>query len=418
VGYKSALEDIITLTDIKTLDDFEPAVCVTGQAQADDSRRGRHADFYFQIPTTSNGTASDGGKRRPLPLSTIVTGTTRSPTAQYGQTTSASLNGNESQLVRGECEVSYWIEAQFRRAGQQVGFLSEPVNITSLYPRLQVSLGGNSMKAKPDLLARCKYLLQKTAPDLSVTLYEPDVKIERDAVTGKRHIVLPLAVSMDLPTPATAATATAAPRSKTIDSRQSFKCSVEAKWEVITRFSALPAPANAERLRPGEMIRKTTVASTHKSTILFRPLPRYDESSSPNLTVKSAHATPSYIATSQIDLAVPAAVSQPSLRWEHFSRTYSLDLTLNFHGLQGAPKYTIHSNIPLSITSYGTKAEDVLKDGMVVNVASADSDDDDEEDDDDSDEDEIEPSRAPPPPTAQTQIPISRKRTPPPPYFR
>lgn len=389
VGDRSALEEIITLTDIKTLSDFR----ATPASTPDDSEKAQHADFYFELP--SNVSAAEG-KLRYLPISSHMTGTTRAAAQD------AALSDNRA--IRGDCDVSYWIEAQFRLAGQQVGFLSEHVKISSLYPRLRASLPRGlplTMSAKPDLLARIK--LQKR-PDMTVTLYEPDMAIERDPQTGKRQIVLPLAVAMEMQSPASG--------TRSIDSRQSFKCSVEAKWEVNSRFSTARAPPNGGRTKPDETIHKVSSASTQKSTILFRPLPVYDDATGPKVKNAASQQT-SYVATSQLDLAVPDAVSQPSLRWEHLSRSYALNLSLNFHGIQGAPKYSLHSNIPLWVSAYGSKADDALKDDILVNVTEADED----EDEDGHEGQEHGPSREHGQ-ARQTQRPPPRRTTPPPPYFR
>ncbi|KAK4946511.1 hypothetical protein LTR10_014363 [Elasticomyces elasticus] len=389
VGGKSAVEDIITLTDIKTVSDFHaPSPTSTGR---NDSQKAPHAPFYFELPTTISSSGST--KLRALPLTSRISGTTRL----------ASTGGlNDTRTIRGECNISYWIEAQFQQAGKQVGFLSEPVKIApSLYtPRLRASIANTKSQpltilAKPDLLSRCK--IAKT-PALSVTLYEPDMAISTDPATNKRSITLPLAISMDL-------------NGKTaVDARQSVKCSADIKWEVHTRFS--PTANNGRRSSISEVVHKSTTASVCKSSILFRPLPQYE-----NTQRKS------YVATSQLDLAVPDAVSQPTLQWGHLSRTYALDMTLAFHGLQGAPKYTLHSSIPLNVTATGGRNAgpgqdmdmEILKDDIVISVAEAEGESDTDE--------ETDPNPPPFPgtsttPQTQPQTVLVRQPTPPPPYFR
>ncbi|KAI1625511.1 hypothetical protein EDD37DRAFT_306648 [Exophiala viscosa] len=388
VGGRSAVEDIITLTDIKTASDFQ----APAQTSANDSQNAHHAPFYFELPTTISSSGST--KLRALPLTSRISGTTRRP----------STGGlNDTRSIRGECDISYWIEAQFQQAGKLVGFLSEPVKIVpSLYtPRLRASLANTksqplTLPAKPDLLSRCK--IAKT-PALSVTLYEPDMAISTDPTTNKRSIALPLAISID--------------HTASIDARQSVKCTADIKWEVHTRFS--PTANNGRRSSISETVYKSTTASVCESSILFRPLPQYE-----NTQRKS------YIATSQLDLAVPDAVSQPTLQWRHLSRTYTLDMTLTFHGLQGAPKYTLHSSIPLNIAAAGGRNAgpgqdmdmDVLKDDIVISIAEAGAESDTDE--------ELDPHPPPFPGTntmqtttqIQPQTVVVRQPTPPPPYFR
>ncbi|KIY02998.1 uncharacterized protein Z520_01464 [Fonsecaea multimorphosa CBS 102226] len=351
VGYKHAIEDIITLTDVKAMSDFRHSTCISET----DTRKVRHLDFYFELPTTIAG---QDGVFRPLPLTGVFTGTT---------TITQNTALNDHRVERGDCEVSYWVEVNFRLSGTQVGFLNQHIQISSLYPCLRASPArGNplTIRAKPDILSRCRF---QKPPDLSLTLSEADMTIKRDAQTGKRHISVPLTVAMD------------ASEALSMDSRQSLKCSVEAKWEVNTRFSTTPGRPSAAKVRAGEVIYKKTTASTHKSTILFRPLPQYDDYRRAQKGKKNP-AEP-YVATSQLDLAVPDAVSQPSLEWKHLSRTYTLDLSMTFHGGQGAPKYSLHNGISLLVKADASKADDAAKSQIVVDVSEVASGlDSDEED--------------------------------------
>lgn len=382
MGYKNVVEDIITLTDIKTPSDFRPSSS-PGQT---DSQQGRHVDFFFELPTHTSCT---NGTLRPLPLSGTVSGTTN-----LTQTTAL----NDHKVIQGECEVTYWIEAQFRLAGKKVGFLNHDVHISALYPRLRVSVSKgfpHTLRAKPDMLARCRF---QKCPKLSVNLSESDMAVESDSNPRKRRISIPMTLALD--------TSSTAP----IDCRQSLKCSVEAKWEVKSHFSTVPVRSSADRPHISQAVYKTTTASTQKAIILFRPLPRYEDRDAPNAKT----APPSdYFATSRLDLSVPDALSQPSLRWDYLSRAYMLNLTLNFDSIQGAPKYSIRSNIPLSVSSYGSKADDAQESQIVVDVTEAAAFDLDVDDADDSlavlgtDQ-------------TREQAPIQRTvpRTPPPPYIR
>ncbi|KIX01111.1 uncharacterized protein Z518_10177 [Rhinocladiella mackenziei CBS 650.93] len=400
VGYKTGLEDIITLTDIKTPSDFRPC----SSTSQNDSQKGRHADFYFELPTHAS---TKDGTLRSLPLSaTISVNTSPAPNTAM----------NDRPVIRGECEVSYWVEAQFRLAGKQVGILSRHVQIPSLYPCLRASISRGhplTMHAKPDFLTRCKF--QKN-PDLSITLHEPEMIMEWRTTTGKRHVSLPLAIAMDMQQQTSDC--------NSIDPRQSFQCSVEAKWEVNSRFSNVPVHSNTERLKCSDVVYKTTLASSQKANVLFRPLPHYDGSrDSRNQNANNRTSSISYTATSQVDLSVPNAVSQPSLYWGLLSRTYTLDLSLHFHGVQGAPNYNLHRKIPLSVFTYGSKADDAQKDQVVVDVAEADSGSgSDSESDADNNVDDLLASRAADrvqePVRAQARRQRTVNRTPPPPYFR
>ncbi len=374
------------MTDIKSISEFGRSAPTEPNA----NDRACHAGFYFELPTNA---LTGQGKVRALPLTTNISGTTR-----LNQSTTV----NDNRAIPGECEVSYWIEAQFRLSGRQVGYLSEQVKISSLYPRLVASLSQGlplTLAAKPDLLSRCR--MQKS-PDLSVTLYEPDMLIERSRQSAKRRVILPIAVTIDSQQHSAG--------TKSIDSRQSIKCTAAVKWEVDTRFSVGSVHTSSKRSKPGETVQKTTTASTQKEAILFRPLPSYDGQAA----LGSRHANPaSYIATSQLDLDVPDAVSQPSLNcWAQLSRTYYLDISLSFHGLQGAPKYSVHSKIPLLVSAIGRRPEDVLKEDITIDVAEM-SDDGDSTDSVDSNL-VPETDQAP----CEGQRTPARRTTPPPPYFR
>ncbi|ETI25134.1 hypothetical protein G647_04506 [Cladophialophora carrionii CBS 160.54] len=382
IGYRRVLEDVITLTDIKTPSQFKPT-CPTSP---DDSQRGRHVDFYFELPTSTS--ASDG-TYRPIPLSGTFKG-------------AVNLNQNhplnQNCVIPGECEVSYWIEAHFRRAGEQVGFLHRHVQIRSLYPRLRASLTRATpltIRAKPDIFTRCR--LQK-CPDLSLTLSDSGMVVERDPATGKRRITLPLAVAMN------------ASDAFPVHSRQSMTCAAEVKWLVTTRFSAQTGCKGSKRLLPSEVVRKTSMASTQKSTILFRPLPQYGNGEVNS--VKHSPTTP-FIATSQLDLSVPDAVCQPSLDWMYLARTYTLQLSLQFRGVQGAPNYSVNVSLPLTVSAYGSKADDALAGEALL--------DDSETDEEDALLEMLgplglgQPERQTP---LQTRPQRAITRTPPPPYFR
>ncbi|OQV00429.1 hypothetical protein CLAIMM_05923 [Cladophialophora immunda] len=385
VGYRHVLEDIITLTDVKAVSDFRQTTCISET----DTRKGRHLDFYFELPTTIS---SEAGIFRPLPLSGVFKGTT---------TVTQSTALNDHRVTHGDCEVSYWIEAQFRLSGLQVGFLNQHIQISSLYPCLRATPTRGTpltIRAKPDILARCRF---QKIPSLSLTLPEADLTIKREPQTGKRQISVPLTVAMD------------ASESLPMDARQSLKCSVEVKWEVNTRFSITPGRPSAARLRAGEVIYKTTTASTQKSTILFRPLPQYDDPRRAQ-NAKKNPAEP-YVATSQLDLAVPDAVSQPSIDFRYLSRTYTLDLSLTFHGGHGAPKYSLHTSIPLSVTAYGSKADDAAKHQVVVDVSEIN-----QGLESDGEEDDLGALLAPLGigATQRQQSQRTTTRTPPPAYFR
>ncbi|KIW69245.1 hypothetical protein PV04_05132 [Phialophora macrospora] len=389
IGYKSVLEDLITLTDIKTISDFRS----TSPTSQDDSQGGRHVGFYFELPTS---TSASEGVYRPLPISGTFKGAI---------STNQNHPLNESRPIPGECEVSYWIEAKFRSAGREVGSLHRHIQIRSLYPRLRVSLARGApllIRAKPDIFTRCR--LQK-CPDLSVTLSEAGMVVERDGDTGKRHITLPLAVAMN--------TSDAFP----VHSRQSMTCTVDAKWLVNTRFSTQSACKGSERLKPTEVIRKTSTVSTHKSTILFRPLPRYDDREIKVTSTTHSPAAP-FLATSQLDLPVPDAVSQPSLDWRYLSRTYTLQLSLQFRGIQGAANYSLNASLPLSVSAYGSKADDAL-----LGEVSLDYPDTAPEPDDEDALLEMLGPLSIGQSQGQTSLPQTRPqraavRTPPPPYFR
>lgn len=380
IGEKTSLEDIITLTDIKAAGDFHPHV-ISCQKQ---STQGYCVDFFFQLPTHASAST---GTSKSLPWTTVIEGST---------SVTQSTAMNDRHVVQGECEVSYWIEAQFRSRGEQVGSLHQSVRITAIYPHLQISLSHGepiTVQATPDLLTR--WTMQKS-PKLSVSIYEPDIAIEQDHKTGKRQISIPIAVAMDLQK---------LPRGDhCFDSRQSLKCLVEAKWHVKDRFSVIPVRGKDRIPVRGEVIHKTSTASTQKSSVLFRPLPLYED----NDKKRGQHKQTSYVGASELELSVPLAVSQPSLCWNHYARSYTLELSLTFHSLQGAPKYKVHSVIPVTISTQNSSTEN-QKDEVIVGVVETDSDGLEE---DTLDEQESNTPESP----RQVQRLITR--TPPPAYFR
>ena len=381
VGYKSVLENIITLTDVKAASEFRP----TPSGSQKESEKVRHADFYFEIPTS---TSTTNRISPPIPLSGTFTGTNN-----FNQ--KGSLNDNP--VVHGECEVSYWIEAKFRLAGRQVGFLNRHIQVSALYPRLRISLAKNApltIRAKPDLLARCRF---QKSPEVQLTFSEPNMSVTRDCTTGKRHITLPLAATMGTTSNAFA-----------VQSRQSLTCTVEAKWEVNVRFSTMAGRTNPDRLKATETIHKTTTASTQKSTILFRPLPQYDSKDDPRSNLSGPHIT-----TSQLELSVPDSVSQPSLDWKFLSRSYTLNLTLHFRGIQGAPNYSLQTRLPLSVAACDSKADENVQSHITVDIPEATLDFDEEEDLNRA-SGAVRMGQAQPQRQGQRTV----TRTPPPPYFR
>lgn len=386
IGYKNVLEDIITLTDIKLASDFKPA---SPSATENDAQTGRHVDFYFELPTS---TSTADGIFRPLPLSGVFKG-------------SVNLNQNktlnDTRLIPGDCEVSYWIEVKFRRAGKLVGFLHNHVQVRSLYPQLRASLGRPApltIRAKPDILTRVRF---QRSPELFLTVCDPDMTlVESDGQPGKRQISFPLSVAMHAPD-----------SFHHTQSRQSLTCTVEAKWQVHTRFSTLSGRRSLDRVNANETIHKTTTASTQKSTIQFRPLPQYSDNDDQQSMGRNTWAGDPFVVTSQLELPVPDTVSQPSLDWKYLSRTYTLNLTLHFRGIQGAPNYSLQTGIPMSITPYGSKADDALSFISTYEESASQSDED------DSLLDLLGPlgiEQSPP----HRQGQRSAARTPPPPYFQ
>ena len=275
IASKTGLEDIVTLTDIKTPADFHP----TPVSHQIESPKGRHLDFFFRLPTS---VSSRTGALQTLPPSMAIKGTT-SPSPQ------ATMN--QHHVIQGECDVTYWIQARFRLSGRQVGYLDQKVRIAGLYPHLQASLPKGlplTLRAKPDLLARCKTL---RVPELSVSLYEPDLKVEQESQSGKRRITIPLALSMQSLLSAS---------SNSMDTRQSFECSVEASWEINDRFSATLPVLGSSRPAISDIVQKIRTLSAAKAKIFFRPLPTYDHHD--NRKAYSTKQDP-YVATSQLELS-------------------------------------------------------------------------------------------------------------------
>lgn len=362
------------MTDIKTINDFH----ANSNHDRTDSHKARHLEFFFYVPTA---VSSATGQRRAIPLTTTVSGNT-------SVTNHTALN--DRQVIKGNVEVSYWIEAQFRQGGRLVGHLHETVQLKYQHQRLCATLSNGSpltIRAKHSLLSKIK--VQKV-PELNVSMYEPDLTLERKPGTEKCRITIPLAVTLD------------GDSSPPLDARQSLKCGVEVKWEIHHRFTtATTLSSSVVRPTAGEIIYKTTTASTHKANVLFRPLPHYELRPANNNT---------YTAAAELDLDVPDSVTQPSTRWEHYSRTYSLNLSLSFSGIQGAPKYAVRSSVPVTVSA-STRPCGVDKDGVVVDMIETVSDESIQEEFDSLRLDGATPTRVERP----LPTPI---RTPPPTYFR
>ncbi|KAL2441430.1 hypothetical protein ABEF95_014733 [Exophiala dermatitidis] len=374
IGGDTAVEDIITLTDFRANTDF---VLSTPSCPEDNNAPNtRHVDFYFVLPT--HVTTADGVSRS-IPLSTKISGTTSKNTCPRG---GGGLNPGHQQQhndIHGDCEISYWIEAQFRLAGCEVGFLCKHIKISAssfLYPRLCASLALPkcpspspspflTLRAKPHLLSRCCRLFLQKSPSLKVSLYEPDMAIKQNH-DSKRRLTIPLALTIDN----TTTTSSSSSQSATLDNRQSFKCSVVAKWIVHTRFSTIPIPLDGiSRDRAvSTCAYKTSTASSQKCNILFRPLPAY-----PGEADQRGRGC-SYTATSQLDLAVPDTVSQPSLRWTHLSRTYRLQLSMEFYGVYGVPRYRVNTTeVPVAVVSDTSSMDTMDGNGDGVNKCDEDN---------------------------------------------
>ncbi|KIW31830.1 uncharacterized protein PV07_03423 [Cladophialophora immunda] len=327
IDSRTATEDIISLADIKLLPDFVPRLSESHPVSNIDAF---HAEFHFDVPTVI---ATASGVYRPLPLSTIVTGS-----ASVTQTSALT----DHRILRGKCQVSYWVEAQFHSGGRRIGGVREAVQISAPYPALRAYLPVRSpvtVQATPNVLTR--YMFQKS-PDLSVTLYGFDMLIARHEGTDKPQSAL-LTAALEMKGSPCA-------ESGTFDSRQSFQCAVEAKWAVGTRFSIVSTAGNARRLKVGESIYIKTTLSTQSTSPVFRPL----------LPEKGDHTwtEPSFpVAAAQLILSVPRAISQPSYHFDHLSRAYYLDLSFSFLNIPGVPRHHAHINIPITVVSWSAHTD-------------------------------------------------------------
>ena len=246
---------LITLTDVRSPRDFQLTACDPDS----DEPQSRHLDFYFDFPAKGSIRDKNPGQSPYFPPSRTISGLT------HIQQPSAL---SDRHIVRGICEVSYWIEAQFRLGGQKVGCITRAVQLEDLSPRLCAALPSESLSwhAKPDLLARCRF---QKSPELNVQICQPEFPLVQDADGGPQRVLnIPLAVTLDVPPPAGGG--------HEIDTRQSLRCSAVARWEISTRFSSVPILSQSDRLRPGEMILSTSTSPRQTASLLFRPIPAYD----------------------------------------------------------------------------------------------------------------------------------------------
>lgn len=289
------------MTDIKSLAQF-----------GDDPTSGnRSVNFQFELPRDAPKLL---GGTRYLPQSGITSG--------YACETPSPGYSNSQRTVEGACEISYWVEAEFRLKKQQTGCLTRHVEISDFYPHLHISL------QRPIHLSQklaAGYLSNRTFDKvINVSLVleqlEPCRNVDDGDTNGIRYVSLPMTLAMNTPSVANSFLPW--------DTRQSLKCYFEYRWEMKTSFSTNKGQPDAMLDRERLVFKSTSTAVTKRCHVYFRPATN---------SVVSNH----YVAISQLDLAVPDFIKEPSYEWGLLSRQYSIHVSLAFEKLEGQliPKF-------------------------------------------------------------------------------
>lgn len=306
-----SVEDLITLTDVKPLTHFH-----------DDSvASNRAANFQFDLPSDLS---TIWGGTRYLPRPAIFNFNLFKPPSPGGL--------NDQRMVKGVCEVLYWIEVEFRLRGVSVGYLSKHIGISELYPCLQVCIDRPihvSFQILPGYFAKSSH---PTAINVALTLGQSDPCVrgqERDK-QGTRYVSFPVTLTMN--------TRSVAGEFLNWDTRQSLKCHIKATWSMKVSVSPSRDQARAKVDSKRFVSKPTTTTSIESCVIFFRPV-LY----SGKTMVEAAKPIPcqSYAAISQLQIAIPDFIREPSYQWELLSKEYHLEILLAFDNLEkiSLPKF-------------------------------------------------------------------------------
>jgi hypothetical protein len=291
---ETSIEDLITLTDVKSLAQFgnDPA---TGNS---------NVDFQFDLPI--DAPKLFGGTRY-LPGSGVIRG--------YSYEAPSPGCFSNQRMVEGLCEVSYWIDAEFRLKGQQVGCLTRHVEVSNFYHCLQVSIERPlhfPLKVAGGYFSKYSY---EKAVNLSLVLQQVE---PRQTVHNKTNGTPCGSLSLGL----TLNARNAADIPLSWDTRQSLKCYVDCKWEAKVLFSTIKDQPNMKLERERLAFDSAAATSTERCCVYFRPETKVTSSLY-------------YAAISELDLLVPKFIQEPSYHLGLLSREYTLKVSLAFDKLGG-----------------------------------------------------------------------------------
>lgn len=321
---ESSIEDLITLTDVKSLPQFgnDPA---TGNSAV---------NFQFDLPI--DAPTLFGGTRY-LPPSGVTRG-------YFYEVPSPGYLSNQRK-VEGLCEVSYWIDAEFRLKGNQVGYLTRHVDVSDFYHCLQVSIerplhlplkvaGGYFSKSRHEMGVNLSLVLQQLEPR----------RLAHNKANGPSCGSLPLGLAMNA--------RSVADNPLPWDTRQSLKCYVDCKWETKLSFSTIRDQPNTKLGHERLVFDATSTTTAERYCVYFRPETK--------LTSSHYHA-----AISELDLTIPEFIQEPSYQLGLLSREYSLNVSLAFDKLGGLALPRIHKVLGLVVNPDKSYTE-IIGDGDIL----------------------------------------------------
>lgn len=291
---ETSIEDLITLTDVKSIAQFG----------SDQETSNSTVSFQFDLPI--DAPKLFGGTRY-LPRSGVIRG--------YAYRAPSPRCLSYQRAVEGLCEVSYWIDAEFRLKGQQVGCLTRHVEVSNFYHCPQISIerplqlplkvaGGYFSKSSHEIAGSLSLVLQQVEP----------CRLARHKANGTPCGSLQLGLAMNI--------RSVADTPLPWDTRQSLKYYVDCKWEAKISFSTTRDQLNMELGHERLVFDSTSTTSTERCCGYFRPETKLASSQY-------------YAAISELDLTVPKVIQEPSYQLGLLSREYTLKVSLAFDKLGG-----------------------------------------------------------------------------------
>lgn len=242
-------------------------------------------------------------------------------------------------MAEGLCEVSYWLDAEFRLNSKQVGYLSKHVEVPSFYSCLQASIERPvhfPLKVASDWLWGSRH--GKTA-NFSLLLQQIE---RRPTVYLKTKEFTCASFSLGMTLKALGIAGITLPW----DTRQSLKCYINCKWEAKVSFSPIQDHGNMKAEHGRLIFEVASPTSTERHTVYFRPETKL---------VSSNY----YVAMSELDLSLPEFIQQPSCQFGLLSREYTLKLSLAFDKIGGISLPEIQKDFSVDVKPVGVCADAV-----------------------------------------------------------